>query len=116
MSQQSEAFVRSIQDSMNLPRDNGEIIFHMPWEGRIFAMAVLMLEKGTYPWQSFNGSFVEEIGEAERSHPESDVASTYYRHWVKALEKVLIQQEIVTEEQLEPRCDEFETGQRHHVC
>lgn len=116
MNQDSQALINHIEDSMKLPRENGEIVFHTPWEGRIFAMAVLLLEKGMYPWIAFNGKFIQEIGEAERLHPEKDVVSTYYQHWVQAFEKVLIEKNVLTQEQLKTRTHEFSSGQRHHVC
>jgi nitrile hydratase accessory protein len=116
MSQESKSLVSSIQETMNLPRDNGELVFHTPWEGRIFAMAVLMLQKGIYPWKTFIGKFAEEIGEAERQHPETDIVATYYHHWVQAFEKTLIEKDVLAHEQLETRTHEFSSGQRHHVC
>jgi nitrile hydratase accessory protein len=116
MSQEEKSLITHVEDSMKLPRENGELVFHTPWEGRILAMSVLLLEKGFYPWKTFNGQFVQEIGEAERQHPEIDVASTYYQHWVKAFEKVLIEKKVLTPEQLQTRTHEFESGQRHHVC
>ena len=38
-----------------LPRKNGELVFNAPWEGRIFGMAVVLNEKGAYPWDAFRG-------------------------------------------------------------
>ncbi|MBP1154498.1 MULTISPECIES: nitrile hydratase accessory protein [unclassified Paenibacillus] len=116
MDEDSKVLMNYIQESANLPRENGELIFKTPWEGRIFAMAVLLLEKGFYPWKVFNGQFVREIGEAERQNPETDVVTAYYQHWVHAFEKVLVDKEVFTEEQLKARTHEFTSGQRHHVC
>ncbi|GGG06591.1 nitrile hydratase accessory protein [Paenibacillus abyssi] len=116
MSQDAKALISDIQESMKLPRDNGELVFKTPWEGRIFAMAVLMTEKGVYPWKSFNGKFAREIGEAERGQPEAEMVASYYHHWVKAFEKVLLEAEVLKSEQLETRTSEFQTGRRHHIC
>ncbi|MBP1154114.1 MULTISPECIES: nitrile hydratase accessory protein [unclassified Paenibacillus] len=116
MSQHAKSFIGSIEETMKLPRENGELIFHNPWESRIFAMAVLLSDKGLYPWKSFNGEFVKEIGEAEKEHSETDVASSYYHLWAQALEKLLLEQHLLTQEQLVKRTDEFTSGQRHHVC
>ncbi|WP_277467881.1 MULTISPECIES: nitrile hydratase accessory protein [unclassified Paenibacillus] len=116
MSEQSKALISSIQESMQLPRDNGELVFRTPWEGRAFAIAVLMTEKGVYPWKEFNGKFVEEIGGADRNNPERDGVSDYYQLWIQALEKMLLGNRVLTEEQLQTRTDEFATGERHHIC
>lgn len=116
MSEDSKSLLSYIQESVNLPRQNGELVFQNPWESRVFAMAVLLFQKGIYPWKVFNGRFIEEIGEFEHQHPETDVVSTYYHHWMQAFEKVILEKGLLTEEQLKSRSDEFATGQRHHVC
>lgn len=116
MSTEQKALVDDIEKNMKLPRENGELVFHNPWESRIFAMAVLLFEKGIYPWKTFNGEFAKGIGEVESQHPDTDVVSSYYRLWMEAFEKTLLEQNLLTQEQLKTRADEFATGQRHHVC
>ena len=108
-------FTNALQNAMPLPRDNGELIFHSPWESRVFAMAMLLCEKGEYAWTTFNEHFTKFIGEAERHHPDQEAVSAYYHHWRQALEKVLLEKDILVEEQLQVRANEFATGQRHHV-
>ena len=81
----------------------------------MFAMAVLLCEKGAYTWKTFNEHFAKCIGEAERHHPDKEAVSAYYHHWMQAQEKVLLDKEILVEEQLQARANEFATGQRHHV-
>ena len=44
-------------------------MFHSPWESRVFAMAVLLCEKGAYTWKTFNEHFAKCIGEAEKASP-----------------------------------------------
>jgi nitrile hydratase accessory protein len=105
----------ALQNAMQLPRDNGALIFHSPWESRVFAMAALLCEKGAYAWTTFNEHFVKCIGEAEMHHPDQEAVSAYYHHWRQALEKVLLEKEIVVEEQLQARANEFATGRLHHV-
>jgi len=105
----------ALQHTMPLPRDNGALIFHSPWESRVFAMAVLLCEKGEYAWTAFNAHFVQCIGDAERQSPDQEAVSAYYHHWRQALEKVLVEKEILVEEQLHARANEFATGQRHHI-
>ena len=105
----------ALQHTMQLPRDNGELIFHSPWESRVFAMAVLLCENDAYAWTTFNEHFVKCIGEAEMHHPDREAVSAYYHHWRQALEQVLLEKEIVVKEQLQARANEFATGRRHHV-
>ena len=108
-------FTNALQNAMRLPRDNGELIFHSPWESRVFAMAVLLCEKGAYAWKTFNEEFAKLIGDAEMHNPDKEAVSAYYHHWMQALEKVLLEKTILVEEQLQARANEFATGQRHHV-
>jgi nitrile hydratase accessory protein len=116
MDQDAKALLNTVEETMKLPRENGELIFHTPWESRIFAMAVLLSEKGIYPWKTFNGEFSHEVGEAEQNHPETDVVSVYYQLWSQAFEKLLLDQNVLSREQLESRIEEFASGKRHHVC
>jgi len=108
-------FTNTLQHAMALPRDNGALIFHSPWESRVFAMAVLLCEKGEYAWKTFHEQFTKCIGDAEMHHPEKEAVSAYYHHWMQALEKVLLEKEVLVEEQLHARANEFATGQRHYV-
>lgn len=116
MSERTKEMVTLFQETMQLPRDNGELVFQAPWEGRVFAMAVLMTEKGMCPWTAFNGKFVEEISEAERLSPGEEMVSSYYKHWMQAFEKLLMEKNIVSPDQLQMRTDEFADGRRHHIC
>jgi len=100
---------------MKLPRDNGALMFNSPWESRVFAMAVLLCEKGAYAWNAFNEQFARYIGDAAMHHPDQEAVSAYYHHWRQALETVLLEKAILLEEQLQARTNEFATGQRHHV-
>jgi nitrile hydratase accessory protein len=112
---QASRFTNELQNAMQLPRDNGELIFHSPWESRVFAMAVLLCEKDEYAWKTFNEQFAQLIGDAEIHNPDQEAVSAYYHHWRQALETVLLEKAILLEEQLQARTNEFATGQRHHV-
>jgi nitrile hydratase accessory protein len=112
---QASRLTHERQNAMKLPRDNGELMFHSPWESRVFAMAVLLCEKGEYAWNTFNEQFAKFIGDAEMHQPNKEAVAAYYHHWRQALETVLLEKAILLEEQLQARMNEFATGQRHHV-
>jgi hypothetical protein len=78
-------------------------------------MAVLLCEKGAYAWTTFNEHFVKCIVDAERHHPDKEAVFAYYHRWRQALEQVLVEKDILAEEQLHARVNEFTTGQRHHI-
>ncbi len=79
-------------------------------------MAVLLFEKGMYPWKEFNHEFVKKIGESESRNPQTEQVSKYYHHWLEAFEQMLLKKDLLTPEQIESRSEEFATGKRNHVC
>ena len=65
-----------------LPRDNGELVFDEPWEGRAVAIAVAAVRQLGLPWDEFRLRLIEAIGEV----PERP----YYESWAAALESMLV--------------------------
>lgn len=99
---------RAMQDPGALPRQNGELVFQAPWEGRAFGAAVALYDTGLYPWREFADRLIAEIAaEGAAGGPE-----TYYERWVAALEQLLLDKGIITEEELEARTAEYASGQR----
>ncbi|MED4971054.1 nitrile hydratase accessory protein [Parageobacillus toebii] len=93
----------------NPKRKEEEPLFNALWEARVFAMAVHLYEKGVYhDWEVFRDRFISEIAVAERL-PEEE-RPTYYENWLSAFEKMLIGEGILTEEQINQRIKELETG------
>ena len=76
-----------------LPRDNGELVFAAPWEGRALAMAIGVTQSLGLPWDEFRSRLVAEIA----SRPERP----YYESWLAALERLLRERRIVGEGQLD---------------
>jgi nitrile hydratase accessory protein len=89
-----------------LPRKSGELVFHDQWERRVFAIAVALCERGLYSWNDFRDRLIIEIATAKRAEQaeRTDVTAsplpTYYENWLAALEKLLIEKEICTPEQV----------------
>lgn len=97
---------RQIADTDGLPRKNGELVFQAPWEGRAFGMAVVLNQKGAYPWGDFRAGLVDEIAKGE---PE------YYKSWVNALESLLLARGVVTHDEVAERAAEYEALERDPV-
>jgi nitrile hydratase accessory protein len=71
-----------------LPRDNGELVFEEPWQGRALGMGVTVLDQLGVPWDEFRGHLVQAI--AARPVQEGESAATaYYAAWLDALEALL---------------------------
>lgn len=70
------------------PRDNGELVFASPWEGRVFALAVAVVGQLGLPWDAFRLRLIDAVAEApERS---------YYESWAAALESLVVGLELAT--------------------
>jgi nitrile hydratase accessory protein len=72
------------------PRDNGELVFTEPWQARVFALAVALVEKLDLPWDAFRLRLIDQI----RLDPERP----YYESWAAALESLVVDQGLSTEE------------------
>jgi nitrile hydratase accessory protein len=88
-----------------LPRKNGELVFEAPWEGRAFGLAVALNQAGYYPWDSFRDRLVEQI----------DPQRAYYESWLSALERVVLQQGLVSPAELAERTEAIRSGRRDDV-
>jgi nitrile hydratase accessory protein len=64
------------------PRDNGELVFAAPWEGRVFALAVALVERLGVPWDAFRTRLIDAIADAP--------GRPYYESWAAALERLVV--------------------------
>ena len=81
----------------SLPRSSGELVFHDPWERRVFAMTISLCEQGYYQWGEFRDHLIAEIAAAvEAADPNSapDALPSYYESWLAAFEKLLAKKGI----------------------
>ncbi|MBL8697176.1 MAG: nitrile hydratase subunit beta [Alphaproteobacteria bacterium] len=73
-----------------------EPVFHADWERRAFALTLAMGMHGR--WNIDRSRYVRE-----NRHPVDYLSSTYYELWQKALERLAVEENFVT-------ADEIETG------
>jgi len=72
------------------PRDDDGPVFREPWEAHAFALAVRLSEANCFTWSEWAATLSHEIQDAqERGDP--DLGSTYYHHWVRALERLCVE-------------------------
>ncbi len=69
--------------------DGGAPTFNAPWEAQAFAMAVLLHERGLFTWSEWAEALSAEVRRAQ-SIGDPDNGRTYYRHWLNALEKLVV--------------------------
>ena len=75
-----------------LPRRNGELVFEAPWQGRVFGMALAVVERLGVPWTEFQRRLIAEIA----AHPDAP----YYDAWLAALERVVVEHGLATADEL----------------
>jgi nitrile hydratase accessory protein len=84
----------ALGDEAPLPRDNGELVFEEPWQGRALGMAVVALGRLGVPWADFRKHLASAI--AARAAPQNEsAASAYYAAWLDALERVLAERGLI---------------------
>lgn len=76
-----------------LPRDNGTLAFSAPWEGRVLALTVALIDRLDLPWDAFRARLITSIGEA----PDRP----YYESWAAALECLVLERGLTTPDELD---------------
>lgn len=83
----------ALRELTPLPRDNGELVFEEPWQGRALGMAVIVLERTRLSWDDFRRHLVAAI--AARPAAEESPATAYYGAWLVALESLLAEHRLL---------------------
>ena len=85
----------------------GEVpVFGAPWEAQAFAMTLALHERGLFTWSEWAAALSGAIREAQ-ARGDPDDGSTYYRHWLAALEHLVAERGIVPLDALQDRRDAF---------
>jgi nitrile hydratase accessory protein len=79
---------RALGAETPLPRDNGELVFEEPWQGRALGMGVVALQRAGASWPEFRVHLAAAIAARQRAEDESE-ATAYYAAWLDALEALL---------------------------
>jgi hypothetical protein len=77
-----------MQGPAALPRDNGELAFAAPWEGRAVALAIASVARLGLDWDQFRLRLIDAIAD--------DPARAYYESWAAALEALLVDHDVTT--------------------
>jgi nitrile hydratase accessory protein len=84
----------------SLPRDNGELVFEAPWQGRVLAMAVGLVQELGVGWDEFRGRLMAAVAE--------DPDRAYYESWTAALEAMVVDLGVAPAHELTARADAVE--------
>jgi len=87
------ALDRALGAQAPLPRDNGELVFEEPWQGRALGMGVVALQRSGASWAEFRRHLVTAIATRPPRDGESE-ATAYYGAWLDALEGLLAERDL----------------------
>ena len=96
----------------DVPRADARPVFAEPWEAQVFAMALLLHERGAFTWPQWAECLSRSIHQAQ-GEGDSDLGDTYYLHWLDALETIVVEQGIATRELLTSVGDAWSDAARH---
>jgi nitrile hydratase subunit beta len=77
-----------------------EPVFHREWEGRTFAVAGGALGTGRFNSPMFRHAI-------ERMDPGHYLTSSYYEHWLTAVATLLVEEELISRDELDTRAARF---------
>jgi nitrile hydratase accessory protein len=74
----------------------------MPWEAQAFAMTLALYERGQFTWTEWAAALSAAIKRAQAAG-DCDDGSTYYQHWLTAIEQLVRDKGIASEQALAER-------------
>jgi nitrile hydratase accessory protein len=77
-----------------LPCDSQGPVFAEPWQAQAFAMTLALHERGHFAWPEWAQYLSRAIRDAQ-ARGDPDTGDTYYRHWLAALEQLLLDKGLV---------------------
>jgi nitrile hydratase accessory protein len=93
------AIAEATKTLRDLPQDDEGPVFREPWEAQAFAMALSLYDRGLFTWTEWAAALAEEIKIAQAGG-DPDTGSTYYRHWLATLEKLVAAKGVASIETL----------------
>lgn len=62
-------------------QEEGEPFFHADWEARVYALNIVLVQRGVYSLDEFRDA-------VERMPPQEYLAASYYERWLHAIEQL----------------------------
>jgi nitrile hydratase accessory protein len=92
--------VQQMPGAAALPRQNGELVFDAPWQGRVLGMALAVVQQRGLDWDEFRRRLIAAI--------EADPARSYYESWTAALTDLVVDLGVARTEELDARAARVE--------
>lgn len=77
------------------PSDTDGPVFQDAWEARAFALTSVLCAEGVFTWPEWTAALAAEI-KAAQAAGDPDLGTTYYRHWLKALENLMVVKRVAS--------------------
>ena len=91
-------------DPSVLPRNEHGPVFNEPWEAQAFALAVCLSDAACFSWTEWTATLGQEIQAAQQ---RDEPRSSYYLHWLSALEQLCVKKGLVSGTDLHRRKEEW---------
>lgn len=94
-----------------LPSAEGAPVFAEPWQAEAFAMTLSLHARGLFTWKEWAERLAAAISAAQVAG-DPDQGDTYYKHWLSALEGVVVEAGLLDSAALAARHDAWERAAR----
>lgn len=82
-----------------IPVDQRDPTFNEPWEAQAFALILALHRRGVFTWGEWSETLGDEIRKAQ-ALGDPDSGATYYRHCLAAVERLVREKGLTTEDTL----------------
>jgi nitrile hydratase accessory protein len=100
MASEIEAVRRALQTVPGIPCAGEAPVFAEPWQAQAFAMALTLQQRGVFSWNEWADELGTQIKTAI-AQGDPDDGTTYYRHWLATLERLVARKGIASPETLD---------------
>jgi nitrile hydratase accessory protein len=104
--------VPSVTTLPGQPRDKDGPVFGEAWEAQAFAMTLTLHERGVFTWNEWAATLAAEIKKAQAAG-DPDLGTTYYQHWLNALERLVVEKGVATPDLLHDTAHAWERSARN---
>jgi nitrile hydratase beta subunit len=88
----------------SIEQEENEPYFHEEWEEEVFGLLPTTVGQGMYNLDEFRHGM-------ERMDPAHYLSSSYYEHWLTAMETLLVEKGIINQEELQERLEEARSAE-----
>lgn len=93
-----------------LPQAPEGPVFEELWQATAFALVLRLSEAGWFTWAEWTAALTAEIQNAQQSQnlqADPDAGSSYYRHWLCALERLCVAKQLLSSDAIDHRQEQW---------